>query len=73
MVQTPGAAAVAAGAGGEQRGGSLSAISNRLGNSSGWDVEADAAVLELLLEDRKALSEVNGHVCVTHMYNMLLC
>lgn len=70
MVPTPAAAAVVAGEGGEQRGVSCSAsssarsaISTSLGSNSGWDVEADAALLELLREDSKVLSEVRGVAC----------
>lgn len=67
MVPTPAEAAVVSGEGGEQREGSCSAsssacsnISNRLSSSSGWDVEADATLLELLGEDSRILSEVSG-------------
>ena len=67
MVPTPAEAAVVSGEGGEQREVSCSAsssacsnISIRLSSISGWDVEADATLLELLGEDSRILSEVSG-------------
>lgn len=69
------AAAAESGEGGEQQGGSCSArgstsstTSNSLSNSSGWDVEADTALLGLLREDMKVLSEVSFMGCVSHIY-----
>lgn len=74
VVPTPAEASAAVGEGGGQQGGCCSAsnstsnstrsapstsLSNSLSNSSGWDVEADAALLELLREDMKVLSEVS--------------
>lgn len=80
MVPTTASAAGGAGEGGEQRGGSCSSSrsssssrspsssssSTSLSDSSGWDVEADAALLGLLGEDRKVLSEAS--VCVSHSW-----